>query len=217
VVQPGAAANPVHPDAEFPLVRPGMIPHDPNNRLMAIKSTIYKAELQIANMDRHYYADHGLTIARHPSETDERMMVRLLAFALNANERLEFCKGLSDVDEPDLWRTDLTGRIEQWIDVGQPDDRRLLKACGRADQVWLCVYSGRVADLWWQPIRGKLERARNLTVISLAEGVAAALAKLAQRTMRLQCTIQDGQVWIGSADADAVQVEWTVLKEGSAK
>ncbi len=184
---------------------------------MALKSTIYKAELQIADMDRHYYADHALTIARHPSETDERMMVRLLAFALNAHERLKFCKGLSDADEPDLWRTDLTGHIVQWIDVGQPDERKLLKACGRADQVWLCVYSGRVAELWWQTMRGKLERARNLTIISLAEGVATALSKLVQRTMRLQCTIQDGQVWIGSADTDAILVESTVLKKSTAK
>lgn len=184
---------------------------------MAIKSTIFKAELQIADMDRHYYADHALTIARHPSETDERMMVRLAAFALYADARLELCKGLSDVDEPDLWRTDLTGRILEWIDVGQPDDRRLLKACGRADLVRVCVYSGRVADLWWQPIQGKLERARNLSVISLADGTAAALARLAQRTMRLQCTIQEGQMWIGAADADPVPVEWTVLKEAKVR
>jgi uncharacterized protein YaeQ len=179
---------------------------------MALKSTIFKAELQIADMDRHYYADHALTIARHPSETDERMMVRLFAFALYADERLELCKGLSDVDEPDLWRTDLTGQILDWIELGQPDERRMLKACGRSEQVHVCAYSGRVAELWWQPIRGKLERARNLSVISLADGTAAALGRLAERTMKLQCTIQDGQMWMGGATADPVLVEWTVLK-----
>ena len=179
---------------------------------MALKSIIYKAELQIANMDRHYYADHALTIARHPSETDQRMMVRLLAFALYAEERLEFCKGLSDTDEPDLWQKDLTGRIEKWIDVGQPDERRILKACGRADQVVVIVYAGRVGDIWWQQVRGKLERARNLTVLSLGDGVGDALATLAQRTMRLQCTIQEEQVWVGAADIDPVPVAWQVLK-----
>jgi uncharacterized protein YaeQ len=102
---------------------------------MALKSTIYKAELQIADMDRHYYADHALTIARHPSETDERMMVRVAAFALFAQERLEFCKGLSDTDEPDLWQKDLTGAIETWIEVGQPDERRIAKASGRSNEV----------------------------------------------------------------------------------
>ena len=101
---------------------------------MALKSTIYKAELQIADMDRHYYADHALTIARHPSETDERMMVRVAAFALFAQERLEFCKGLSDTDEPDLWQKDLTGAIETWIEVGQPDERRIAKASGRVER-----------------------------------------------------------------------------------
>src|SRR4051794_5320453 len=104
-------------------------------RIMALKSTIYKADLQIADMDRHYYQDHSLTLARHPSETDERLMVRLLAFVRHANESLIFAKGLSDVDEPDLWQKDLTGAIELWIDVGQPDERRMLKACGRASQV----------------------------------------------------------------------------------
>ena len=117
---------------------------------MALKSTIYKAELQIANMDRHYYADHSLTIARHPSETDERMMVRVAAFALFAQERLEFCKGLSDIDEPDLWQKDLTGAIETWIEVGQPDERRIAKASGRSNEVIVIAYGGRTSEIWWQ-------------------------------------------------------------------
>ena len=114
---------------------------------MALKSTIYKADLQIADMDRHYYQDHSLTLARHPSETDERLMVRLLAFVRHANESLIFAKGLSDVDEPDLWQKDLTGAIELWIDVGQPDERRMLKACGRASQVVVYSYSSTSA-IW---------------------------------------------------------------------
>jgi uncharacterized protein YaeQ len=179
---------------------------------MALKSTIHKAELQIADMDRHYYADHALTIALHPSETNERMMVRVAAFALFAQERLEFCKGLSDTDEPDLWEKDLTGTIDTWIDVGQPDERRIAKASGRANRVIVIAYGGRTSDIWWQSVRNKVERLRNVTVWSLSEGVATALGNLAQRSMRLQCTVQDGAAWLGSEEADAVQIEWTVLK-----
>jgi len=191
-------------------------PTEPNARpgriRMALKSTIYKAELQIADMDRHYYADHALTVARHPSETDERMMVRIAAFALLAHERLEFGKGLSDTDEPDLWQKDLTGAIDAWIEVGQPDERRISKAAGRAAQVTVIAYGGKTSDIWWQGVRSKVERLRNVQVLSLADGVAAALGRLAERTMRLQCTVQDGAAWISSADHDPVAVEWTTLK-----
>lgn len=179
---------------------------------MALKSTIFKAELQIADMDRHYYADHALTIACHPSETDDRMMVRIAAFALFAGERLEFCKGLSDADEPDLWVKDYTGAIQTWIEVGQPDERRISKASGRAEEVIVIAYGGRTSDIWWQGVRGKVERLRNVTVWSLGEGVANALGKLAERTMRLQCTVQDGAAWIGSTTSEPVAVEWTVFK-----
>jgi len=179
---------------------------------MALKSTIYKAELQIADMDRHYYGDHSLTIARHPSETDERMMVRVAAFGMFADERLEFCKGLSDTDEPDLWQKDLTGQIETWIEAGQPDERRIAKASGRAARVIVIAYAGRTADIWWQGVKAKVERMQNVTVWSLADGVAEALGTLAERTMRLQLTMQDGEASLGSATADPVAIEWTVLK-----
>ena len=89
---------------------------------MAIKATIFKADCQIVDMDRHYYQDHSLTLARHPSETDERMMLRLLAFAYHASDTLAFTRGLSSSDEPDLWQKDLTGTIERWIELGQPDE-----------------------------------------------------------------------------------------------
>ena len=176
---------------------------------MALKSTICKATLQVADMDRHYYAEHALTIARHPSETDERMMIRCLAFALNAADNLAFGKGLSDIDEPDLWRRDLTGSVEQWIEVGQPDEKRILRACGRADAVVVYAYS-HGAPLWWRPIAGKLERARNLSLFTIAAPVTAALGKMAARLMDLQCTIHDGEIWMRSA-GDAVQVELTTL------
>jgi len=162
---------------------------------MALKATIYKADLQIADMDRNYYQDHALTLARHPSETDERMMIRLLAFAIHAGEALTFTKGLFDTDEPDLWQKDLTGAIELWIEVGQPDEKRLMKACGRSGKVIVYTYSA-TSHIWYKQIANKLERAKNLTVINIPSDASAQLEKLATRNMQLQCTIQDGQIWL---------------------
>ncbi len=170
---------------------------------MALKSVIYKAQLQVADIDRHYYADHALNIACHPSETLERMMVRVLVFGLNADERLEFGKGISDTDEPDLWRKDLTGAIEQWIEVGQPDERRIMKACGRSAQVQVYSY-GSTVDIWWKQNAGKLARARNLTVWQIAAGVPEQLAALCERTMQLQLTVQEGEIWLRSAGGEAM-------------
>ena len=165
---------------------------------MALRATIFKAELNIADSDRHYYATHSLTLARHPSETDERMMVRLLAFALNGHEDLTFTKGLSEVDEPDVWLKDLTGSIQLWIDVGQPEERRILKACGRADQVVIYCYNGHASKIWWDGIANKLTRARNLQVISIPAEQAEALNKLVERSMVLHVNIQDGEAYVSS-------------------
>lgn len=167
---------------------------------MALTATIFKAYLQVSDMDRHYYGEHQLTLARHPSETDERMMMRLLAFALHADERLGFTKGLCDDEEPDLWRMSLSGEIELWIDVGLPDERRLRKACNRAGQVCLYLYGGRAAGLWWQRNGDKLQRQANLSVTEIAESASAALVSLVQRSMQLQCTVQDGEVWVSSGE-----------------
>ncbi|HWS25207.1 MAG TPA: YaeQ family protein, partial [Xanthomonadales bacterium] len=117
---------------------------------MALKATVYKAELQISDLDRHYYETHTLTLAQHPSETGERVMVRLLAYALFAADDLDFGRGLSSDDEPDLWRKSLTGEIEQWIYLGQPEEARIRKACGRAREVVVIGYSGRSFSLWWE-------------------------------------------------------------------
>jgi len=163
---------------------------------MALKATIFKADLQIADMDRNHYADYSLTLARHPSETDERMMIRLLAFVLFAEEGLGFGKGLCVDDEPDLWRKDLTGHIELWIDVGLPDEKWIRKACGRAGRVAVICYGGRPAEVWWSQNRDKLEKLGNLRVYFLAAEASQALATLASRTMRLQCSVQEGQVFI---------------------
>ena len=178
---------------------------------MALKASIFKVELQIADIDRNYYQNHTLTLARHPSETDERMMVRLLAFALHAHEALSFGKGLSTDDEPDLWQKDLTGIIELWIDVGLPDEKLIRKACGRARQVFIYTYGGRVADMWWNQCRGKLERIKNLTVINLPPSTSQAIAKQAQRNMQLNCTIQDEQIWLADKN-QSVQIELVAIK-----
>ena len=182
---------------------------------MALKSTIFKAELQVSDLDRNHFATHSLTIARHPSETDERMMVRLLAFALNADERLEFGKGLSAEDEPDLVQRDLTGAIELWIDVGLPDEREVRKAAGRSKEVKVYVYGGRSAALWWAQNEEAFARLRNVSVIEIAESVANTVTSIAERNMRLDCTIQDSQVWL-AANGETLNFEPTVLKNGSA-
>jgi uncharacterized protein YaeQ len=173
---------------------------------MALRATIYKVEVSVADTDRHYYATHLLTIARHPSETDLRMMVRLLAFALNADENLSFTKGLSDTDEPDVWLKDLTGSIELWIEVGQPEERRVLRAAGKADRVVVYCYGGHASQIWYDGVRNKLEKARNLQVVNFPQDAVNAMAKLAQRNMSLNYTIQDGVIHI-SSDQGQVSVE----------
>lgn len=176
---------------------------------MALGATVFKAAIQIADMDGGYYQTHALTLARHPSETDERMMVRLLAFMLYASDTLAFGKGLSTEDEPALWQKDLTGAVQLWIDVGQPDERDVRKACNRADRVVLLTY-GRGADLWWNQNRDKLQRLKNLTVLILPAVQTEALAKLATRSMQLQCNIQEGVVSI-MTDTATVDIEPTTL------
>lgn len=180
---------------------------------MAIKATIFKANLQIADMNRHYYQDHVLTLARHPSETDERLMVRLLAFALHAHEYLEFGQGMTADDEADLWQKDLTGSIDLWIDVGIPDEKLIRKACGRANHVVVYCYGGRVADLWFAQNKSLFARQKNLTIINLPVASTQALAKLAQRNMSLQCTLQEGNLMMTSDDG-VVEIE-PVIWHGS--
>lgn len=170
---------------------------------MSPKSTIYKVELQVSDMDRNYYQAHNLTLALHPSETEQRMMARLLAFALNADELLAFGRGLSTEDEPDVWLKDRTGEIDLWIEVGQPDEQRIRRACGRARRVIVYNYSGRSAQVWWDKTGAALARNKNLSVIDLPAEACMAMAAMAERGMRLQCMIQDGQVQLMN---DAVTV-----------
>jgi len=178
---------------------------------MAIKATIFKATLQIADMERNYYNSHQLTLARHPSETDERMMIRLLAFAQHAHEYLEFGQGMTNDEEADIWLRDLTGAIELWIDVGTPDERLIRKACGRATQVIVYCYGGRVAEMWYNQNLTQFNKLKNLTVISLPSATSLALSTLAQRTMNLQCTIQDGQLWMTDG-VKSIEIARVILK-----
>jgi uncharacterized protein YaeQ len=188
---------------------------------MALNSTVYKVSLQIADMDRNYYHDHALTLARHSSERDERLMVRIVAFARHASERLAFAQGRlgagpNSEGEPDLWQKDLTGAIELWIDVGLPDERTIRQACNRAKQVVVYSYGGRKADSWWEKIRNELKPLKNLTVIKIAPETTRALAAIAQRYLNLHCSIQDGAMSIVDENG-SVPVEMAVLKKGEAE
>ena len=187
---------------------------------MAIKATIYKANLQIADMDRGLYATHQLTLPRQPSETDERLMVRLLAFALQVpaddhDGALVFARGVADAEEPDLWQHSLAGELRQWIEVGQPDERRLVRAAGRADRVTLYTYSGS-AHIWWAGVQNKLTRLSNLTVWQIPAAHSQALAALAERTMQLQITVQDAQIWVGNGER-SVEVHPTAIRTATAR
>lgn len=174
---------------------------------MAVKATIFKVELQVSDMDRNYYQGHALTLAQHPSETEERLMIRLLAFALNAGEGLAFGRGISTDDEPDLWNRDFTGQIDLWIEIGQPDEQRIRKACGRSGEVRVYCFSGRSAEIWWKKNAEALERCGNLRVFEIPGECSQQLAALASRNMQLQCLVQDGHVQIMD---DAATVDITV-------
>ena len=177
---------------------------------MAQKATIYKVELSVSDMDRHYYETHKLTVAKHPSETDERMMVRLLAFALNANEQLELTKGLSTDDEPDIWQKSLSGELDLWVALGLPSEKIIRQSCGKAKEVIVYSY-GRTADVWLDKIKNSTTRFENLQVVNFSENETRELAELANRSMKLQVNIQDGDVMV-SVDDRIVYVTQTKWK-----
>ncbi|MDI5875088.1 YaeQ family protein [Shewanella xiamenensis] len=179
---------------------------------MALKATVFKVNLQIADMDRGYYQDHQLTLAQHPSETDGRMMVRLLAFILNASETLSFTKGLCVDDEPELWDKSLSGEVNLWIEFGQADEKWLRKASGRAKAVQLFTYGGRSVPIWWKQNQAALERYKNLKVWNIAEELVTAMEALVSRTMSLQASISEGQVWL-SDNEHSLLIEPEMLKD----
>lgn len=178
---------------------------------MASNATIYKAVLQISDLDRQYFQDHTLTLARHPSETEERLMVRILAFALHADEALSFGRGVGTEDEPALWQRDHTGTIDLWIEIGQPDEKALRQACGRARQVIVYVYGARSADVWWTNQRPSLDRLKNLSVTLVPIDSIRALTEMAKPAMQLQWTVQDGHLWIADG-TQTLHIELQRLK-----
>ncbi len=166
---------------------------------MAQKATIYKVELSVADMDRHYYETHNLTVAKHPSEKDERLMVRLLSFALNAHEQLEFTRGISTDDEPDIWQKSLSGEIELWVTLGLPGEKIVRQSC-KANKVIVYCYGGSTAEMWWEKIKNKTTRFDNLQVTNFSKKDTSELEKLASRSMKLQVNIQDGDVMVSVDD-----------------
>jgi len=170
-------------------------------QIMAQKATIYKVELSVSDMDRHYYATHKLTVAKHPSETDERLMVRLVAFGLNAHEHLEMTKGLSTDDEPDIWQKSLSGELDVWVALGLPSEKVMRQSCGKAAKVIVYPYGGKTAEMWWDKIKNSTTRFDNLQVINFSETDTGALAKMASRAMKLQINIQDGEVMVSVDDS----------------
>ena len=183
---------------------------------MALTATIRKAELQISDMDRGYYATHHLTLAQHPSETDERLMVRMLAFILFARDRLEFGKGLSSEDDPDLWQHDYSGDIALWIDLGQPDESRVRKACNRSNEVVVINYGGNSAEMWWKKFGNGLNRFDNLTVLDIDTTTSETLARWIQRSMRFSILVQDGETQLIQADGETLSLIPNVRKAAKA-
>lgn len=177
---------------------------------MASKATIYKTTIQLSDMDRNYYHTHTLTIAQHPSETNRRMMVRLIAFILNANENLQFGKGVSDEDEAAIWQINYSEVIELWIELGQLDEKRIKKACNRAQKVKLYCYGSSV-DTWWKQSMSKLQHFDKLSIEQFSQQTTDALEKLIDRSMDFQCSIQDGQLWL-TAGEETLLIETIKLK-----
>ena len=166
---------------------------------MALKPTIYKVDLQLSDTDRHCYESCNLTLVQHPSETIQRMMVRLLVFALNYHPDLSFTKGLSTTDEPDLWQIAANGQVEQWIEVGQASPERMRKAVSRAPEIILYAY-GSEADIWWQKQGAALTALPKLTVWRFEDNEVADLERFVSRSMQLTVTISDGEIYLSDAE-----------------
>ena len=177
---------------------------------MAANATIHKALLNIANMDQHYYEEHNLTLAQHPSENDLRLMIRLVAFVLNANDTLMFCKGISQDDEPDLWQKSFGDDIEMWIDLGQPDEKRIKKACGRSQKVIIYTFKESLATIWFKQIENILFRFKNLQVIHL--NIDGDIESLYKRSMNIQCSVLDNELTLIDDKNNSVVITQNICK-----
>lgn len=161
---------------------------------MAPKATVYKANINVADLSRHHYINQQLTLALHPSETLERMMLRLLAWSMFAEEQLVLTKGLCEESEPELWIKNYSDEVLLWIDLGLPTEKRIKKACHQAKHVVLFTYQDNAATVWKNNTLSKLQAFRNLTIIHINDSTLAALAAQVTRTMALQVTIEDEQL-----------------------
>ena len=168
---------------------------------MALKASIYKANLSVSDMDRNVFGDFNLTVALHPSETVERMMVRILAFCYRAAENLTFTKGLSSMDEPDLWLKHDNGTILEWIEVGQPTPERLKKASGQSQAVEVFTY-GRGMDVWWKSNSAAIRALPKVSIHYFAADELQSLTALADKTMNLTVTITESIAYVSSAAGD---------------
>lgn len=183
---------------------------------MALGATVYKATIALSDLDRNYYAEHVLTIARHPSETETRLMLRVLAFCLHAGERLEFGRGLSTEGEPALWEIDDTGTIVNWIELGTPDVRTVRKAAGKSEHVTVLAYDEARIEPWWASNAGEFGKILKLAIIAIDNAAAEALAGMCSRNMKLAVTIQDGAIWV-SSDTQNVQIDLKWLQRERAR
>jgi uncharacterized protein YaeQ len=162
---------------------------------MALKPTIYKAQVELADSDRNCFETLSLTLAKHPSETQERMAVRLLAYCLNSARGLDFTKGISTADEPDLWQHSDSGEITHWIEVGQPEEPRLRKACGRARKVSVYAFAKSVAT-WWKLNGEAIAGLPRLQVWQFDWTEVEAVAAMLERTMQLNISIVGGMIYL---------------------
>jgi len=176
---------------------------------VALKPTIYKIKITLSDIDRAYYDTLDLTIAQHPSETRERMMVRVLAFCLNAQERLVFTNGLSAVDEADIWAHTLEGQLSIWIDVGEPSLERIKKALRLSPVVKIYSFNSK-SDRWWADGRSKFNELK-ASIFHLQWKSIQALAALVARRMDLSITIQGETAYI-AAELGECELSWSALK-----
>jgi len=178
---------------------------------MAIGATIFKANLNLSNLNSHHYADFNLTLAKHPSENETRLMCRLIAFLHAAHDDLELTKGISSVDEPDLWQRDLSGNILHWIELGMPDEKRIRQASGKAQQVSIYTYHDNKAEIWLDKNRASLTANKKVKVFHINVQNNADIENLLFKTMNLGCIIEEDQMHLSDENQHmSVQITQTL-------
>jgi uncharacterized protein YaeQ len=178
---------------------------------MALKATVYKAQIAVANLNLHHYSDYSLTLAKHPSETDLRFLIRVLTFGLLSQEDLQFTKGLSTDAEPDMWKINHDGSIEHWVELGLPDERRIRQICGKAHNVSIFTYHGKQAEQWFETIARKLDRFDHLSIIHFNFEDPQILEKFVNKGMKLSLTIEDNEIWLAT-ESDRTCIHFKTVK-----